>query len=140
MDGLTAFVTVSNVVELSGRIAIECWKYYGNVKSARSDIERLQKEVVAFQDVANEAKKLLEGPQNERLAVPESILRSLGQCEIDLRDLEKQLQPSKMRKFGLRALKWPMSLKEVDKIITILKRHEISLNTMLNINQMYSVP
>lgn len=138
MDGLTAFITVSNVVELSGRIAIECWKYYGNVKSARSDIERLRKEVVAFQDAANEAKKLLEGPQNERLAVPESILRSLEQCEIDLRDLEKQLQPRKMRKFGLRALKWPMSSKEIDKSITFLKRHEISLNTILSISQIYS--
>ena len=138
MDGLTAFITISNVVELSGRIAIECWKYYGNVKSARGDIERLRKEVVAFQDAANEAKKLLEVPQNEGLTIPESILRSLEQCEIDLRDLEKQLQPSKMRKFGLRALKWPMSSKEIDKIITFLKRHEISLNTILNINQMYS--
>ena len=140
MDGFSAFSTVSQVVALSGQIAIQCWKYYGDVKSARSDIERLRKEVVAFQDAAKEAKKLLEGPQNERLAVPESISRSLELCEVDLRDLEKQLQPRKMRKFGLRALKWPMSSKEIDKIITMLKRHEMSLITILNVNQMYSVP
>ena len=140
MDGLSAFITVSKVVELSGQIAIECWKYYGHVKSARSDIERLRKEVLAFQDAAKEVKALLEGAENKRLAVPESILRSIEQCEVDLRDLEKQLQPSKMRKFGFRALKWPMSSKEIDKIVTLLKRHELSLITILNVNQMYSVP
>jgi len=136
MDGLSAAVTAGTAVNFAAKIVSSCWDYYNAVKSARRDIERLRIEVLAFQEVAKQLEDFLRGPLDKDFRISEPVLSSVKQCTDDLTDLDQRLQPSKIRKFGIIALKWPLSSKEVDKIITVLKRHELSFNTFLNLSQM----
>lgn len=103
MDGLSAAVTVGTAVELSGKILKSCYEYLHKAKNARKDIERLRKEVLAFQDAANAYQALPQGPQKEKLALSEPVITSLLQCIDDLKDLKLKLRPETMRKFGIRS-------------------------------------
>lgn len=136
MDGLSAAASVGTIVEISGKIVSGCWKHFQKVKSARSDIERLRKEILAFQDVAKQLQDLLHGPQKEKLVIPEPVALSLKQCTEDLEILEERVQARKMLRFGIIALKWPLTSAEIDRTITSLERHESSFNTVFNLNQM----
>ena len=42
---------------------------------------------------------------------------------------------SKMKQFGLRALKWPLTSKEVDKTLLAIERHKATFSLALNTDQ-----
>ncbi|RYO82845.1 hypothetical protein DL762_006412 [Monosporascus cannonballus] len=60
---------------------------------------------------------LLDGPNNQELAMSRKLVDSLNGCNSELAQLQSRLDPGKarkaMRRFGLRALKWPFESKEV---------------------------
>ena len=136
MDGLSTAVTVATLLEISAKIIPACYEYYQKVKSARSDIERLRLEVLVFEDTTKKLLDLSQSPHGRKLAIGEPVAVSLEKCTELLKDLEQKLQRGTMRKFGFRAFKWPLSSKEMDKTIATLKRHELTFNTVLGLNQM----
>lgn len=62
------------------------------------------------------------------------------QCQRDLVGLVAKLETgqgkNKMKQFGLRALRWPFSSKDVEKLLTIVRRHKATFNLALTANYM----
>ncbi|TVY25789.1 Ankyrin repeat and KH domain-containing protein mask [Lachnellula hyalina] len=131
MDGLSAAASVVALVQISGQIYNLCQTYYSGVKSAREDIRRLRDEVTSLQDVLNGVADLADSPASAKLAVLDLLNQPNGlveQCRTELAGLITKLADGqgdgKMKKFGLRALKWPFTKKDVDATISIIERQK----------------
>lgn len=74
------------------------------------------------------------------LPVSQQLSSSLTTCIQELEHVDSKLQSrkrssSKMRRFGLRSLKWPFGSKEVDQLLASLERHERTILLGLQIDQ-----
>ena len=137
MDGLSAAASAIAVVQISGQVFGLCWEYYSEVKNAREDIKRLRDEVKSLQDVVTKVADLVDAP-GAKLSVVDLLCQPDGpvqQCPKELTELMKKLKPglekNKMKKFGLRALKWPFISNDVDKAITAIGRYKVTFNLAL---------
>ena len=137
MDGLSAAASVIAVVQISGQVFGLCWEYYSEVKDAKEDIKRLRDEVKSLQDVVTKVADLVDAPTAkpsvmDLLSQPDGPVQ---QCLKELTELVKKLKPelekNKMKKFGLRALKWPFVSKDVDKAIKAIGRYKVTFNLAL---------
>ncbi|KAH0542416.1 hypothetical protein FGG08_003171 [Glutinoglossum americanum] len=139
MDGLSGAASVIAVVDLSAKIVSRCFQYSVAVKNAKEDIESLQGEVSRIGDVLERAKKLLEEPKEMRLLTFQKLSDSLKGCSAQLEELNRRLEPSNTRKvmsrLGARALKWPFTSKEVEKIVANLERYKQTLSLALQVDQ-----
>ena len=139
MDGLSGAANVIAVVDISAKIASLCFQYSVAVKNAKEDIERLQRKVNDIKDVLGEVQQLLDGRGKTRLSATNKLLDSLKECFLQLEELKTQLEPGKTRKamsrFGVRALKWPFTGKEVEKIVASLERYEQTFSLALQADQ-----
>ena len=138
MDPLSAAASIIAVVQISGQVFQLCQAYYSGVKGARKDIKLLRDEMISLQDVLTHVADLAEDPG---LANP-STLNLLNQqnspvqqCQKDLEELVVKLEHgqgnNKMRQFGFRALKWPFSSKDVEKLLATIGRHKATFNLAL---------
>lgn len=139
MDGLSAATSVIAVIEVSAKVASLCFQYSIAVKDAKKDIERLQKKVVDINDLLGRVKLLLDGRDKTRLSATHDLADSLKHCFLRLAELEIQLDPQKthnaMSRFGMRALKWPFTSKEVERIVVDLERYEQTFLLALQVDQ-----
>ena len=128
MDGLSAAASVIAVIDLSAKIISLCLQYSNAVKNSRKDIERLQKKVSTIKNVLGKVEQLLDERDETLLPATHHLSDSLKECLFQLENLNTQLEPSKtrkaMRQFGVRALKWPFTSKEVEKYIASLENYE----------------
>ncbi|KAJ4030296.1 hypothetical protein NW756_010176 [Fusarium oxysporum] len=138
-EALGVASSVIAVVDLSAKVFSLCFQYSREVKNAQDDIERLRKEVVAFQDTTEKLKALLEEPRGRELKASQQLLSSIEDGHSTLGQLEHRLRPSTRRKamsrFGMRALKWPFESKDVEGAIQNLERCRGSISLALNIDQ-----
>ena len=139
MDGLSVAANVIAVVDISAKIASLCFQYSVAVKNAKEDIGRLQRKVNDIKDVLGEVQHLLDGRDKTRLSATNKLLDSLKECFLQLEELKTQLEPGNTRKamsrFGVRALKWPFTSKEVEKIVVSLERYEQTFSLALQADQ-----
>jgi Fungal N-terminal domain of STAND proteins len=139
MNGLSGAANVIAVVDISAKIASLCFQYSVAVKNAKEDIGRLQRKVNDIKDVLGEVQQLLDGRDKTRLSTTNKLLDSLKECFLQLEELKTQLEPGKTRKamsrFGVRALKWPFTSTEVEKIIASLERYEQTFSLALQTDQ-----
>jgi hypothetical protein len=139
MDGLSGAASVIAVIDISAKIAALCFQYSIAVKDAKSDIERIERKVSDIKRVLKSIKKLLDGPRTARLSATHSLFKSLQQCLLELQELEKVLKPGKTRKtmsrFGVRALKWPFTSKQVESIISSMEGYEQTFTLALQVDQ-----
>jgi hypothetical protein len=136
MDGLSAAANVIAVVDISAKIASLCFQYSVAVKNAKEDIGRLQRKVNDIKDVLGEVQQLLGGRDKTRLSATNKLLDSLKECFLQLEELKTQLETRKaMSRFGVRALKWPFTSKEVEKIVASLERYEQTFSLALQADQ-----
>ena len=138
MDGLSGAASVIAVIDISAKIFDLCQTYFSAVKEARKDIRRLRDGVTSLHDVITEVRDLAEDPSSHRKSVFSCLNQHDGpvqQCERDLRKLVEQLElgegESKMRRFGLRALKWPFSSKDIDKRLQVINDHKATFTLAL---------
>ena len=132
MDPLSATASVIAVIQITSQAFSLCQTYFQGVKSARKDIKRLRDEVTAFQDVLAGVADLADAPDSAQLSNLHLLTKPGGlvqRCRADLEDLVARLQAGmgkdeKMKQFGLRALKWPFSSKEVDRELVVLSRYK----------------
>ena len=131
MDGLSGAAGVIAVIDISAKIFELCQNYVSAVKEARKDIQRLRDGVTSLQDVLTDVRDLAEESSSSRRTVLSRLSQHDGpvqRCERDLRQLVTQLEPgegeSKMRRVGLRALKWPFSSKDIDKRLQLINGHK----------------
>ena len=143
MDGISAAGSVLAVLQISGEVYSLCRTYYLEVKEARTDIKRLQEEVTSLESILTRVVDLLYAPNLNELAIFGLLNQAEGpvqQCKAQLKDLvaklEDRMGKDKMRQFGLRALKWPFSSKEVDKCLVVIGRHKATFELALTADHM----
>ena len=129
MDGVSAAASVVAVVRLAADVTILCGGYLHDVKHAPQDIERMKAKALALHDVLERLNNTPESNTNEA---------AIQQCFRDLKSLKQKLEPKRkhaeMKRFGLRALKWPFSSKEADETMKALEGHLLIFNTTLQLN------
>lgn len=138
MDPVSAAASVIAVVQISGQVFQLCQAYYSGVKGARKDIKLLRDEVISLQDVLTYVADLAEDPGSANPSILNLLNQQNGpvqQCQKDLEGLVVKLEPgqenNKMKQFGLRALKWPFSSKDVEKLLATIGRHKATFNLAL---------
>jgi hypothetical protein len=136
MDGLSGAASVIAVIDISAKITSICYQYSIAVKEAKDDIERVQKRVSDITHILEKLKQLLDSQDKTRLS---STHRLLSQCLRELEDVKAKLDPGKTRKtmsrFGFRALKWPFTSKQVDKIVSTLEGYRQTFILALQVDQ-----
>jgi hypothetical protein len=139
MDGLSGAASVIAVIDISAKITSICYQYSVAVKEAKDDIERVQRKVSDITHILEKLRQLLDSQDKTRLSSTHGLLDSLRQCLQDLEDVKAKLEPGKSRKtmsrFGFRALKWPFTSKQVDKIVLTLEGYQQTFMLALQVDQ-----
>jgi predicted nucleic acid-binding Zn-ribbon protein len=139
MDGLSGAASVIAVIDLSAKITALCSQYIAAVKDAKNDVERIRKKVGDIKQVVESIEKLLDGPHKAKISTTHGLFKSLKQCFGQLQQLEEQLKPGKTRKamnrFGVQALKWPFTSKQVEDTLSSLEVYERSFTLALQVDQ-----
>jgi len=118
MDGLSGVASVIAVVYIAAKVASLCYQYSVEVKAAKDDIE-------------------------SQLSTTRTLPDSLQRCFQELTELEAasqaKLGPSRRRKamqrFDFRALKWPITSKEVEKTVQNLEKYGHAFSLALQVDQ-----
>ncbi|KAI1088713.1 hypothetical protein F5B19DRAFT_496110 [Rostrohypoxylon terebratum] len=138
-DAVGLAVSIIAIVELSAKISSLCLEYSTAVKNAKADIARLRSRVDGLTSVLKAAITLLDGKDSQALSASQKLIESLEGCATELTRVEKKLSPGKtkkaMRRFGLRALKWPFDSKEICDILSSLERYEQTITLGLQVDQ-----
>lgn len=129
MDGLSGAASVFAVIDISAKIASLCFQYASAVNNANKDIERLQRKVSEIKSLLEEVKRRFDGLDKTQLSatskLSDKLSNSLNDVLLQLRELNVQLEPGKTRKtmkrFGIQALRWPFTSKEVEKLVASLE-------------------
>lgn len=139
MDGLSGAASVIAVIDLSAKIATLCFQYSLAVKDAKEDIERLQRKVSDIKKILGEVRQLLDEQDKTLLSATYKLSDSLKRCFQQLEELSTQLKPRRthkvMSRFGVRALQWPFTSKEVEKHIADLEKYEQTYTLALQADQ-----
>jgi hypothetical protein len=139
MDGLSGAASVIAVIDISAKIVSLCFRYSVAVKGAKDDIERVQRKLSDITHILEQIKQLLDSQDKTRLPTTRGLFSSLAQCLAELEGLQVELEPGKTRKtmsrIGFRALKWPFTSKQVDKIVSNLEGYEQTFSLALQIDQ-----
>ncbi|KAH6704178.1 hypothetical protein BKA61DRAFT_660800 [Leptodontidium sp. MPI-SDFR-AT-0119] len=138
MSGLGEAASVIAVIDISAKIFELCQTYISAVKEARKDIQRLRDRVTSLQDALTDVKDLAEDLSLSKRSVFSRLNQHNGpvqQCKGDLKQLVARLElgkgESEMRRFGLRALKWPFSSKDIDKRLQVINDHKTTFTLAL---------
>jgi hypothetical protein len=139
MDGLSGAASVIAVIDISAKITSICYQYSVAVKDAKGDIERVQRKVGYIMLILEKIKELLDSRDKPRLSITHSLSDLLKRCLRELGDLKVKLDPGKthktMSRIGFRALKWPFTSKQVDKIVSTLEGYEQTFTLALQVDQ-----
>jgi len=141
MDGISAAASIIAVIQISGQVINLCQTYYSEVRDAKMDIRRLSEEITSLQAVLTKVADLANAPNAAKLSALGLLNQPGGpaqQCLKELIALAAKLnlgQGKEMKQFGLRALKWPFSSKDVDKFVTTIERHKTTFNLALAADQ-----
>src|SRR5213592_2518971 len=116
MDGISAAASIITLVQISGQIINLCRTYYSEVRDASTDIQRLREEITALQNVLTKVADLANTSDSAKLSTLDLLNQPDGpaqQCLTQLITLAAKINPGErkdaMKRFGLRALKWPFS-------------------------------
>ena len=136
MEALGGAASVIAVVDIAGKVLFLCFKYYSDVKDAKTDIDRLCNEIKAVREVFQNVQELAKGPQAAKLLASRCLIEKIpSRLKEEFERLEDRLNPGKTKKamqhFGLRALKWPLTSQDIDKTVQVLERYKATLNTAL---------
>ncbi|GKT46390.1 uncharacterized protein ColSpa_06571 [Colletotrichum spaethianum] len=134
-------VNIATVVELSAKIASICLQYSKDVKNAREEIARVKEETLSLKAVAESASELLEGPHGAALKASQKLTGAVEGAALRLKALDAELHPSStrkaMRRFGVRALKWPFQSNDVEKLVRDIMRYTQMISMGLQIDNTY---
>jgi hypothetical protein len=133
MEALGPASSIIAVIQISGSVAKVCGGYISDVKDARQDIERLQQKVTTLRGVVERLAEISDQTKAKPVSLPSHVMGSLRQCLQDLQKLQDGLQPKTRRKamskVGWRALKWPLSKRDVNEEVQRLEGYFTIFNT-----------
>ncbi|KAH7016729.1 P-loop containing nucleoside triphosphate hydrolase protein, partial [Ilyonectria destructans] len=138
-DAVGLAASVIGIIDLSAKVAVLCLQYSTAVGNARADITRLRSRLDDLGTTLHGVQHLLDNRNHQVLATSRKLVDSLDGCISELVQLQSRLDPGKarkaMRRFGLRALKWPFDSKEVSDIVSNLERYKQTITLGLQIDQ-----
>ncbi|RYP80846.1 hypothetical protein DL770_006087 [Monosporascus sp. CRB-9-2] len=138
-EGLGVAASVIAVVDLSAKVISLCSQYYRDVKNARNDITRLEREVSNLKHASKGVQQLLDEHKGAKLEVSQKFGDALTDGSSQLEKLEQQLSSKTIRqamsRVGIRALKWPFESRDVDKIVQDLARCTQMISLGLQVDQ-----
>lgn len=138
MDGLSSAASVIAVIQLTGSVVNICGGYIQEVKDARDDIITLQRTVAGLEAILQRFKELLHEPRGTKLSTS-LLANNISDCLSCLQVLEEKIDLRRgrrmMKRLGIRAIKWPLKRKEVDRIITNLERYKSFFTLSLQVDQ-----
>jgi hypothetical protein len=138
MDGLSGAASVIAVIDISAKIGSLCFQYSMAVKDAKNNIERMQRKVGDITHILETIMQLLDNQAKTRLSTTQGLSDSLRQCLQDLKDVKVKLEPGKgrrtMSRIGLRALRWPFTSKQVEKIVSTLDGYKQTFMSALEVD------
>jgi hypothetical protein len=139
MDGLSGAASVIAVIDISAKLTSICYQYSIAVKEAKDDIKRVQRKFSDITHILEKLKEFLDTQDKTRLSSTHGLLDSLSQCLQELEDVKAKLEPGKtwktMSRIGFRALKWPFTSKQVDKIVSTLEGYQQTFMLALQVDQ-----
>lgn len=132
--------TATAIVQLSTKVSSIIWKYYSDVKDAKSSITSLANEIQDFSNVLQKFIELLQ--RSSKIPVSASLEPTSTQALTDIQTLKDKLKPGTgdkaMKRLGKRALKWPLNKKEVGEWVERFARFKTTLTVALNTDQTYA--
>ncbi|KAL9620623.1 MAG: hypothetical protein Q9160_004877 [Pyrenula sp. 1 TL-2023] len=138
MSGLDIAAGVIAVIELSAKVTSQCVRYSRKVKNARADVARLSKQIDLLRNTFDEVNRLLDSQNGARLKASQKLRKSVNICLTQISTVEQKLKSTKgdqfMRRLGMRALRWPFTHQEVDKIIEELRASETIITLALQVD------
>ena len=137
MEVIGAIANIIALVDLSAKIAKVCFQYSKDVSSARADIERLRRQAEHLEITLKAARRLVEESKTSSLPTSQALIATFNSCKNELESTLKKLQPSPMRRYGIRSLKWPFKSKEIDQLLDCLRDYEGSILAGLQVDQTY---
>ncbi|KAF3480029.1 ankyrin repeat protein [Arthroderma uncinatum] len=143
------------VIQLTTHVLHLTVKFYFEVRDARKEIKWLEGEVSDLQGTLRKIVDLLDDSGDSKAveSLPAFALLlgengALARCQTELLEVAAKLEKSAsggnndenqsknpMRQFGIRALKWPFTSKEIKSSIAVLERCKASFNLALNADQ-----
>ena len=132
MDPATALA----VGDISTKVLATISKYYSDVKDARTNIKRLVEQLEDFQKVVTRlGEKIQQDDAGLTTPITLEIHKSLDTSLECIKELQRKLDPGTgdraMKRFGIRALKWPLLKAEVDEKIQMLEREKSIISIAL---------
>ena len=144
MDPFSGVASAIAVIQISEEVCALLKEYISSVAHAKGDIRRLREEVLTLQSIFRMVEDLRDQPESGKLEVLDLLAKPGGliqRCLEDLRDLASKLNPgdgpTAMRRVGVRALKWPFAIKDVESRILILERYKTIFNMALSAGNTY---
>lgn len=138
MDGLSSAASIIAIIQLTGSIVNICRGYIQEVKDARDDIITLQQTVAGLEAILQKLKEIPHDSRERKLSTS-SLVDNISDCFSCLEALEEKIDLGRgkrmMKRLGIRALKWPLKRKEVDRIITNLERYKSFFTLSLQVDQ-----
>lgn len=145
MDGISAAASIIAVIQLTQEVFKLCQDYIFAVKDARRDIELLTNEVMALHDILETLDEWMQGTDAAKFGILSKIQKPSGgpldicQRELEsIRDTLKRFQTTScsggqttMRRFGMKALRWPFSGRELKAKVDALSQGKDTLNLAL---------
>lgn len=140
MEVFGVVTSAITVAQISSKIFLACQDYYLSAKNARADIQRLSSELAELTDVMEAIGDMGKISCSNKLSILKTLCKpngALEQCRADLGSLAERLDvgTGDKTRFGLRALKWPFSSKDVDKAIMTIERYKATFNLALTADQ-----
>ncbi|KAL4968200.1 WD40-repeat-containing domain protein [Aspergillus stella-maris] len=139
-DPISIMTSVVALVEMSEYIVKTCEHYITRVKKARQEITRLLQEVKSLSGVLKSLKELVEGPNGEKLSITRTLLSDLESCSSVLKGIDAKIRPDEtknpMRRWGWRALKWPLKSQEVEKSVNDLEKFKTTFSLALEADKL----
>ena len=129
--------TAIAISSLCAKVVSIIGKYYLDVQDAKSNIALLAHEVQTFDHVVREIAELSDA--NLRLPVLTSLRSAMNEALSAAELLQSQLDPGKtgktMKRWGIRALTWPLTKKEVEEWVARFQRLTAICNLALTTDQ-----
>ncbi|KAL4930003.1 WD40 repeat-like protein [Aspergillus undulatus] len=138
-EPISIVTSVVALIEMTEYITKTCEHYVTRVRKAKEEINRLLQEVKSLAGVLESLKGLVEGPNGKKLSITRTLLNDLESCSSTLKILEARISPDDnkkpMRRWGWRALKWPLESTEAEKSVNDLEKFKATFSLALGADQ-----
>ncbi|KAJ9222813.1 hypothetical protein DTO027B6_6062 [Paecilomyces variotii] len=114
------------------------------MKNAKKEINDLQNAVKDCHTVLQRLVHIAYGPNSQKLLATQELVSSISDCRYDLEALEAKLaygasddrkEANRMRRFGFRTIKRPLTKRDVENAINAIERHKRLFILALQVDQ-----